>query len=166
MIIETFELLKDSDSEELLSIEKLQTLVNDGKFDDILLSHEFLIMTNIGFCLVKKDKSIVVNATVDLSNYLEKQDGYSLVSDNEIIRLSSINNYDDTEIQDKINNCVTKTELESKNYLTEHQSLDAYAKTEDLNNYLSSNALSFDENGNLIVTIGEETKTFAPMTII
>lgn len=126
MIIRTIELIP---SDEELSIDSLQTLINNGDFDDILAQYNFLIMTTAGICLVKKDKSITLNACVDLSNYVIKEDGKSLMSDEEIERLALVDNYDDTEIKESLS---------------------------------SIPSFKFTENGNLEVTIDDETKIFAP----
>lgn len=69
MIIKTIELINEKESEKLLTIEELQTQLDNGDFDDIITSYEFLIMTDMGVVKVSKDKTIVKNVTVDLSNY-------------------------------------------------------------------------------------------------
>ena len=69
MIFETIELI----TKELLDIETLQSRVNNGEFDDILISHPFLIMTNKGLCLVQRDvdgTNIQINAVIDSSKFV------------------------------------------------------------------------------------------------
>src|SRR5574344_914740 len=65
---------------------------------------------------------------IDTSNFATKEDlnakvdkklGYSLVSDNEINRLSSIDNYDDTEIKNELNNKSDLEHTHSYNDLTD-----------------------------------------------
>lgn len=99
---------------------------------------------------------------VDLTPYLKKEEavnayvakeaGKSLVSDTEIARLASVNNYDDTELRTEIGKKANTTdiptvptkvsELENdSNYLTEHQDLSGYAlKTEipDVSGFLTN----------------------------
>ena len=53
----------------------------------------------------------VINNALD--NKVDKIEGKSLISDTEIIRLSTINNYDDTEINNTISNKVDKIEGKS-----------------------------------------------------
>ncbi len=55
---------------------------------------------------------------------------------------------------------ITETELTSKGYLTEHQSLKGYATETYVNNKIPQ--LSFNDNGELIVTINGVSKTFVP----
>lgn len=64
LILETIELLDNE-----LSIESLQSKINNGDFNDILAKYEFLIMTTSGVVKVKKNKEIVLNPVVNLSNY-------------------------------------------------------------------------------------------------
>lgn len=64
LILETIELLDNE-----LSVESLQSKINNGDFNDILAKYEFLIMTTSGVVKVKKNKEIVLNPVVDLSNY-------------------------------------------------------------------------------------------------
>ena len=70
MIFETIELVTN----ELLSIETLQLRIDNGEFNDILMSHPFLIMTNKGLCLVQRDSNgdthVKINAVVDLSEFV------------------------------------------------------------------------------------------------
>ncbi|MDD6005668.1 MAG: pyocin knob domain-containing protein, partial [Firmicutes bacterium] len=106
--------------------------------------------------------TIDVGEDIDLTPYLKKEEasntyvtkeaGKSLVSDTEIARLASIDNYDDTELRTKIEKKANITdiptvptkvsELENdSNYLTEHQDLSEYAlKTEipDVSGFLTN----------------------------
>ena len=56
-------------------------------------------------------KTVDVNSA--LSNKVDKVDGKSLVDDNEIARLATINNYDDTDIKNTLNNKAEKSTVES-----------------------------------------------------
>ena len=49
----------------------------------------------------------------DISGKVDKINGYSLVSDAEISRLSTLENYDDTDIKNSLNSKANKTELHS-----------------------------------------------------
>ena len=92
-------------------------------------------------------------AKTDLNSKVDKKEGYSLISDSEITRLSTVKNYDDTKVKTDIEhldetkqekgNYALKSELPTiptnvsaftndKGYLTEHQDLSEYAKIEDL----------------------------------
>lgn len=51
----------------------------------------------------RQGKQLSDSITIINKNKVDKQDGYSMVSDDEIARLSSVNNYDDTEIVSQIN---------------------------------------------------------------
>ena len=78
MIIETIELLDNP-----ISIQDLTTKITNGDYNDILTNHSFLIMTNVGIVKVVKDtKEIVINPTVDLSGYVEVEEGKTLISIN------------------------------------------------------------------------------------
>lgn len=88
----------------------------------------------------------VVGASVDLSNYYTKAQVDALIPD--------VSGFI-TEIPSEY---VTETELNAKGYLTEHQSLDGYAKLTDIPdvsgfqteaqvNTLINNALGVIENG-------------------
>lgn len=101
MLIETLEIL---DNNLNMTIEELTSKVNSGSFDDILVSCNFLIMTNVGLVLVKRDKSIILNAGINLSNYVEKENDKSLVLNSEIEKLSSIKFTENGELQITINN--------------------------------------------------------------
>ena len=75
-----------------------------------------------------KWRPLSTNGTVDLSNYynrsendlllsnkVDKEDGKSLLSDTEIERLATLNNYDDSTVVENINNNATAiTELQTK----------------------------------------------------
>lgn len=119
-----------------------------------------------------------------LTNYLNKEDatntyvakelGKSLVSDSEIIRLSTVTNYDDTDIRILISNkadassiptktseltndsgfitsipseYVTENELDSKGYLTEHQSLAGLATESYVNTKVGTKVDKVDGKG-------------------
>lgn len=185
MILKTLEFIP---SDITYTLKSLQTDLTAGKYDDILVNFCFLTFTEKGLTLVKQDKTIVPNATIDLSEYITsndiankyvtKKEGYSLISDTEIIRLSKIDNYDDTDIKESIKLCALKNEipdvsnfitsipdeyiteekLTDKGYLTEHQSLDEYAKKSDIPTFV------FNENGILSVTINNVTYQYAPIS--
>ena len=56
------------------TIDSLQSDVTAGKYDDILGKYCFLTFTEKGLTLVKQDKSIITNTTVDLSEYVKSSD--------------------------------------------------------------------------------------------
>lgn len=129
MLLKTIEFVPSDIS---LTVASLQTQLDEGKYDDILTKFNFFTITEKGLTLVKQDKTIVINATVDLSNYVTKQTGYSLVKDSEIEKLATLSKYGDDEVN---------TLLATKNYLTEHQSLDEYAKLVNLHEHDNKNIL-------------------------
>lgn len=142
MLLKTIEFVPSDIS---LTVDSLQTQLNDGKYDDILAKFNFFTITEKGLTLVKQDKTIITNATVDLSaystsedidkKYVAKVEGYSLISDTEITRLSKIDNYDDTEIKKSISECALKTDIPNvSNFITE-DTLNGYAKTSDLHSH-------------------------------
>lgn len=154
MIFKTIEFIpSDIDS----TLDSLQTDVTAGKYDDILTNYCFLTFTEKGLTLVKQDKSIVTNATIDLSDYIKSEDienkyvvkleGYSLISNNEIERLSKITNYNDENI--------TKQITELSDNLSNN-----YTKTVDLPKF------SFLEDGTLSITIDNVTHRYAPITTV
>ena len=67
-----------------------------------------------------KEGNINVNLTnyatkTELSLKVDKENGKSLISDSEIKRLSTLKNYDDTDIKNTLNSKANKTELHSHN---------------------------------------------------
>lgn len=75
MLLKTIEFVPSDIS---LTLDSLQTQLNEGKYDDILVKFNFFTITEKGLTLVKQDKTIVTNATVDLSSYALKSDIPSL----------------------------------------------------------------------------------------
>ena len=71
MILKTIEFIP---SDITTTVESLQRDISNGKYNDILANFCFLTLTEKGLTLVKQDKTIVTNATVDLSNYAKKTD--------------------------------------------------------------------------------------------
>lgn len=106
--------------------------------------------------------SIVIRegSTVDLSNYYTKTEVDSLIPDTSGFALKSeipdVSKFI-TEIPAEY---VTETELNAKGYLTEHQSLDGYAKTTDIPD-VSGFALKTEipDVSSFITTIPEEYVT-------
>ena len=82
----------------------------------------------------------------DLNSKVDKKLGYSLVSDDEISRLSSIDNYDDTQIKNELNNKSDIGHTHSYNDLTDKPTIpsieglatESYVKNEIANAQLSS----------------------------
>ena len=184
MLLKTIEFVPSDIS---LTIASLQTQLDEGKYDDILAKFNFFTITEKGLTLVKQDKTIVTNATVDLSDYVKSstlEEVYAKKSDipslsgyatesfvtEQIgkIQIPDVSNFLTTIPDDYI----TEDELNQKGYLTEHQSLDDYAKTSDIpdiSNLVSNDVLNsmftIDESGNLVVTINGVTQTYAPITV-
>ena len=88
---------------------------------------------------------------VDLSGYatkdelntkVDKIEGYSLVSDNEITRLSKVDNYNDTEIKNSLNSKANKTDLHSH---ANKNVLDGISST-DVENWNNKSEFSGDYN--------------------
>lgn len=110
------------------------------------------------------------NTDIDLSNYYTKEEsntlfdtkvdkieGYSLVADTEIERLSTINNYDDTEVRNLIN---TKQDLltagENVNIVYDEETGLTTISSIDTNTvYTAGEGISIDEN-NVITNTREE----------
>jgi len=67
----------------------------------------------------------------NIDHKLDKEEGKSLVLDTEIERLATLKNYDDTEVRGLIEGKANEVH-EHEQYLTEHQSLEGYAKTTDI----------------------------------
>lgn len=87
----------------------------------------------------------------DLQNKVDKEEGKSLVSDSEIVKLAELKNYDDTDIKSSIStltetkadktaisDMATQTWVESKDYLTEHQDISNLATKTELSEGLES----------------------------
>ena len=66
--------------------------------------------------VVSNEKAIITGTTKDISGKVDKVEGYSLISDSEIERLSKVSNYDDTEIRGLIPTKVSQL-LNDRNYL-------------------------------------------------
>ena len=80
MIIETIELYNNQE----ITIDELQTRINSGEFNDILSKYSILIMTKSGIVKIDKDnKNIILNPTVDLSNYVLKTEVPKIIFDND-----------------------------------------------------------------------------------
>ena len=110
------------------------------------------------------------NTDIDLSNYYTKEEsntlfdtkvdkieGYSLVADTEIERLSTVNNYDDTEVRNLIN---TKQDLltagENVNIVYDEETGLTTISSIDTNTvYTAGEGISIDEN-NVITNTREE----------
>lgn len=73
---------------------------NTAKINAILTKADTLDTTNLA-------------TTTQLDTKVDKVDGYSLVADTEIARLSNVNNYDDTAIRNTLNTKANKTDLHS-----------------------------------------------------
>lgn len=58
------------------------------------------------------DLGTVITAHQDISNKVDKVQGKSLVLDTEIKRLSSVKNYDDTEIWSEVNNRASTSDID------------------------------------------------------
>lgn len=151
MIFKTLEFVPSDIS---TTIDTLTTDLTAGKYDDILNECCFLIFTNKGLTLVKQDKTIHTNATVDLSSYQTKaqndktyvalKTGYSLIADTEINRLKSVDNYNDTEIKKSITD-LEKTVTDLNTTLTKADSditakiNEVEGKIPDVTNFITSN---------------------------
>lgn len=71
MIIETIELYTGQE----ISINELQSKLNNGDFNDILSLYSILIMTDVGVVKIDKEtRTIISNPLVDLSLYALKSD--------------------------------------------------------------------------------------------
>lgn len=169
MILKTIEFVPTDIS---TTIDSLQSDITAGKYDDILINCCFLTFTEKGLTLVKQDKTIVTNATVDLSEYVKsstleklyakKSDIPSLVGyATETYVTEQINKIQIPDVSNFLTSIpseyVTDTELSEKGYLTEHQSLENYVKKEDIP------TLSFTDDGTLLVTIAGVTHQYAPI---
>ena len=78
MILKTIELIPTDIN---TTIDSLQRDLTSGKYDDILSKYCFLTFTEKGLTLVKQDKSIMTNSTVDLSSYIKNSDFPSFAFD-------------------------------------------------------------------------------------
>lgn len=124
------------------------------------------------FIWVKETQTFekIGNTDVDLSNYytknesndllnnkVDKKEGYSLVSDIEIERLSNINNYDDTEVKNLINTKQDKlTAGENVNIVYDEQTGLTTISSIDTNTvYTAGEGINIDEN-NVITNTREE----------
>lgn len=156
----------------IYTIIDLQSKLDSGYFDEFLKEFAIYLMTEKGLVKVNKDKSIVYNVSTDLSNYITKVElnskryltehqsleDYALKSElSNYITEDVLNSKGYLTTHQSLEGYVTETELNSKGYLTEHQSLAGYALKSDFNNLPT---FEFNEDGNLLVTINGETKTF------
>ena len=108
---------------------KLQSDKNARKINEVIDQVNTLIQINnetVDF-IHEKVKEVIedetgtnTGANVDLSNYVtkteldskvDKETGKSLISDSEIERLSTLKNYDDTDVKHNLNSKADKTEL-------------------------------------------------------
>ena len=76
---------------------------------------------------------------VDLSNYVLKEEGYSLVADSEITRLSSVDNYDDTDIQASITALQEAIDANNEAEVGKKYQVDSVNKGEVFNTYETIN---------------------------
>ena len=126
-----------------------------GDYND--LTNKPTIPSLEGYATQNYVKNEIANAQlgtgqeVDLSGYatkdelntkVDKIEGYSLVSDSEITRLSKVDNYDDTEIKNSLNNKANKTDLHSH---TNKNVLDGISST-DVENWNNKSEFSGDYN--------------------
>ena len=82
----------------IADVDNLQTTLNNKS--DLGHTHSYNDITN-----TPEIPSIEGLATKEeLNNKVDKLEGHSLISDSEIIRLSKVDNYDDTELRNKLNN--------------------------------------------------------------
>ena len=103
--------------------------------------------------LTQYAKKADLNASLDTK--VDKVSGKSLVSDTEIARLATINNYDDTNIKNAISKKADKTELFSGSYndLTDKPNIP------NVSNFASKSDLTTHTDNNTIhVTSSEKTK--------
>ena len=89
MILKTIEFIPTDIS---TTLDSLQDDVNAGKYDDILNKYCFLTLTEKGLTLVKQDKTLNTNMTVDLSEYAKKSDLPSLSFEEDGTLLVTIGN--------------------------------------------------------------------------
>ena len=114
------------------------------------------------------DPNFATTVSTQIGKKVDKVEGKSLVDDDEIERLANVNNYDDTEVRGLINakanpsdiptkvsqltndsgfltsvpsEYVTDSELNAKGYLTQHQSLEDYAKKSELHSHSNKSVL-------------------------
>ena len=144
---------------------KVSELVNDSGYLSTIPS-EYVTNTELeeqGYLTEHQDIShLATKDEVDdkLSNKVEKKDGYSLISDTEIERLSGIVNYDDSTINNEINSIKTEvskkanaTDIPTKiselvndsGYLTEHQDISHLATKDeipDVSEYITETELN------------------------
>ena len=82
----------------IADVDNLQTTLNNKS--DLGHTHSYNDITN-----TPEIPSIEGLATKEeLNNKVDKLEGHSLISNSEIIRLSKVDNYDDTELRNKLNN--------------------------------------------------------------
>lgn len=172
MIFKTLEFIPSDIS---TTIDTLTTDLTAGKYDDILNECCFLTFTNKGLTLVKQDKTIHTNATIDLSSYQTKtqndktyvalKTGYSLVSDTEINRLKSVDNYNDTEIKKLITN-LEKTVTDLNTTLTKADS-DIIAKVDVVENKIPdvTNFITSDDVTSILTTGKYATENYVQTKI-
>ena len=67
----------------------------------------------------------IANISIDLNKKVDKVEGKSLMLDTEIERLANVSNYDDTALNQRVENLEA---IDHSQFLTEHQDLSEYAK--------------------------------------
>lgn len=67
----------------------------------------------------------IANISIDLNKKVDKVEGKSLMLDTEIERLANVSNYDDTALNQRVENLEA---IDHSRFLTEHQDLSEYAK--------------------------------------
>lgn len=108
--IDTDSSLVDNEGNTLVDAEgyTLNSLDNNGTVKIINFN-----TAKINAILTKADTLDTTNlaTTTQLDTKVDKVDGYSLVANTEIARLSNVNNYDDTAIRNTLNSKANKTDL-------------------------------------------------------
>ena len=87
-------------------------VIKDNATDSVTVSQKE------GNQIVKETDGIYV-APIQLDGYVEKEDGKSLISDEEITRLASVSNYDDTDVKKDIKSNADAIEILNGNSETE-----------------------------------------------
>lgn len=87
MILETIEIL---DNNLAITLEQLQTKVNNGDYDDLLNNYNLLMVISGGLVLINKnDKSCKIIAPIDLENYVKNND-YATLNQAGVIRFNNL----------------------------------------------------------------------------
>lgn len=87
----------------------------------------------------------------DISHKVDKKDRYSLVSDAEIDRLATLENYDDTEIRESIN--VATTSLENITTKTNTNTTNITQLQQQINNHINNHPGSSNNSGDNTIII-------------